>query len=794
MSRIIVKNLPKNLSDERFRKHFADHSSITDAKLMRTKSGQSRRFGFIGLRSAEDAEEAVKYFNRTFIDMSRIDVAIAKATTDPTLQKNRVERAPARIEPERAAKRAKVEAEPADPKLQEYLTAMKPRQNEKTWANEDFGADAPATAAEPVIPSDDDDDEVVAMPAAAQPAAPEEQMMSLDDLDAGEELTAEEKAAQAAMTDDEWLMARRKRMSERDPAAVAAAAAPAVETAATPAAPAAPAAPAEVVDARTPQEIAQDKIRETRRLFIRNISYSTREEDFAEEFGRFGPIEEVHMPLDADTQMPKGFVYIQFADAEDACQAYLGMDGHSFQGRLLHVLPGQAKRENKIDEIEMAKLPLKKQVELKRKMNAAKNQFQWNSLYMSADAVVDSLAHRMGVSKAELLDPQSSDAAVRQAMAESNAITDAKKYFESAGIDLDAFKTGQRSDTVILVKNFPFQTTVDELQTLFQEYGQLTRVLMPPANTIAVVEFLSPAEARLAFAKLAFRRFKNSVLYLEKGPKDLFRAGASALPMAPSAAKVTAAKPSVSDIAAIDDDDEALPTDMTSLFVKNLNFKTRTADLAGVFKPLDGFLKAEVKMKKNPKAEGELLSMGFGFVEFRSRDTAVVAMKTMAGFVLDGHELQIKVSTRGLDAAQARTQAESAKKDKEKRSKIIIKNLPFEASKKDVRQLFGAFGQLRTVRLPKKFDNSARGFAFAEFVSSKEAENAMAALSGVHLLGRRLVLQYASAEATAAEDQIADMQRKVQGQIAGQALAKINRGGKRKFDVEGNDDDEFGDD
>lgn len=81
MSRIIVKNLPKNLSDERFKRHFADHSAITDARLMRSKNGQSRRFGFIGFKSLEDADEAVKYFNKTFIDMSRVDVSIAKAVS-----------------------------------------------------------------------------------------------------------------------------------------------------------------------------------------------------------------------------------------------------------------------------------------------------------------------------------------------------------------------------------------------------------------------------------------------------------------------------------------------------------------------------------------------------------------------------------------------------------------------------------------------------------------------------------------------------------------------------------------
>ena len=52
-------------------------------------------------------------------------------------------------------------------------------------------------------------------------------------------------------------------------------------------------------------------------------------------------------------------------------------------------------------------------------------------------------------------------------------------------------------------------------------------------------------------------------------------------------------------------------------------------------------------------------------------------------------------------------------------------------------------GQLKSVRLPKRFDARSRGFAFLEFVSRHEAENAYAALRHTHLLGRHLVLEWA---------------------------------------------------
>ena len=70
--------------------------------------------------------------------------------------------------------------------------------------------------------------------------------------------------------------------------------------------------------------------------------------------------------------------------------------------------------------------------------------------------------------------------------------------------------------------------------------------------------------------------------------------------------------------------------------------------------------------------------------------------------------------------------------------------MPFQATRKEILKLFGSFGQLRKVRLPRKFDGSHRGFAFVEFLTSKEALAAMNALSRTHLYGRHLVLEWAT--------------------------------------------------
>lgn len=92
---------------------------------------------------------------------------------------------------------------------------------------------------------------------------------------------------------------------------------------------------------------------------------------------------QIHIAFDTRSQSSKGFAYIQFADADAAVEAYRGLDGKHFQGRLLHLLPATTKKTYKIDEYELSKLPLKKQKQIKRRMEASSSTFNWNSLYMN---------------------------------------------------------------------------------------------------------------------------------------------------------------------------------------------------------------------------------------------------------------------------------------------------------------------------------------------------------------------------------------------------------------------------
>ncbi|CAI4036969.1 hypothetical protein SMKI_16G2660 [Saccharomyces mikatae IFO 1815] len=559
------------------------------------------------------------------------------------------------------------------------------------------------------------------------------------------------------------------------------------------------------VPQKTDEEQAIEKINQTGRLFLRNILYTSKEEDFKKLFSPFGELEEVHVALDTRTGQSKGFAYVLFKDPKSAVNAYVELDKQIFQGRLLHILPGEEKKSHRLDEFDLKNMPLKKQKELKRKAAASKQTFSWNSLYMNQDAVLGSVAAKLGLEKSQLIDAENSNSAVKQALAEAHVIGDVRTYFESKGVDLTKFSqlksTNQRDDKVILVKNFPYGTTREELGEMFLPYGRLERLLMPPAGTIAIIQFRDATSARAAFTKLSYKRFKDGIIYLEKGPKDCFTKSAESddlinnttneeenpVEIKPSSNDLMETNKNINEGSSAIHDEDSIDGPTVSIFIKNLNFSTTNQTLTDRFKVFTGFVVAQVKTKPDPKHQGKTLSMGFGFVEFRTKEQANAVIAAMDGTVIDGHKIQLKLSHR-----QTSKNGNAKAKSNKKSGKIIVKNLPFEATRKDVFELFNSFGQLKSVRVPKKFDKSARGFAFVEFLLPKEAENAMDQLHGVHLLGRRLVMQYAEEDAVDAEEEIARMTKKVKKQVATNEMAALrNRGGRKKLDLDNEDNEGF---
>ena len=180
----------------------------------------------------------------------------------------------------------------------------------------------------------------------------------------------------------------------------------------------------------------------------------------------------------------------------------------------------------------------------------------------------------------------------------------------------------------------------------------------------------------------------------------------------------------------------------TALYIKNLNWKTTEEGVRGLFGKVEGLKSVTLPKKKGPN--GELLPMGFGFVVYENRQQALKALNRFNEKALDGHVLQLKFSARKDVVTTKKRKVTEA--GNEGNTKLLIRNIPFEATRNELRELFGAYGQLKSLRLPKKFDGTSRGFVFVEYLSADDAKTAVKALSSTHLLGRKLVVEYAKEE------------------------------------------------
>jgi multiple RNA-binding domain-containing protein 1 len=80
MSRLIIKNLPPYITTERLQQHFnqadAPPGTLTDVKVANKRDGTSRRFGFIGYKTNDEAVKAQAWFDKTFIDSARVRVEV----------------------------------------------------------------------------------------------------------------------------------------------------------------------------------------------------------------------------------------------------------------------------------------------------------------------------------------------------------------------------------------------------------------------------------------------------------------------------------------------------------------------------------------------------------------------------------------------------------------------------------------------------------------------------------------------------------------------------------------------
>ena len=80
-----------------------------------------------------------------------------------------------------------------------------------------------------------------------------------------------------------------------------------------------------------------------KKLYVGNLAYRTSEEALREQFGQFGKVVDVYLPMDRETGRMRGFGFVEMSTEDEASAAIRGLDGAMVDGRQIRVNEAQAR-------------------------------------------------------------------------------------------------------------------------------------------------------------------------------------------------------------------------------------------------------------------------------------------------------------------------------------------------------------------------------------------------------------------------------------------------------------------
>ncbi|CRL01786.1 CLUMA_CG015002, isoform A [Clunio marinus] len=803
MSRLIVKNLPKTITEQKIRDVFTQKGTITDVQL-KYKDGKFRQFCFVGYENEESAQKAVEFYNNTFIGTSRVTVEICavlgQKPKEQPWSKNVKDKEkkvdleePTEITPEinktpnKSKIAAKVEAILGDHKedalFQEF---MKSHAKDKLLWDNDIGISSKNE-------NENEENKVVEIETEKLANA------EISDTDYMKQLMGKSNSSpekDSNKTKENWtklytVKVRNVPKSIKREELIKFF------------------RPAKAYSVRIPKQkgfayigfklerdlqkaLGKDKsflkgkqiqvyhftdksdsdgstkktnprwqeqeellmkeedICESGKLFFRNLAYNVTEDDIQKLFEKYGAVVEVNVPIDPVSRKIKGFGTVTFMMPEHAVVAYTELNGTMFHGRMFHVLPAKSNEKKDEESDDEQGFKKKKQAALR---NAAGSAHNWNTLFLGQNAIADVMAKSFGKSKEEVLNSSKggSDAAVRLALGETQIVLEMKSFLESHGVRLESFEDGKskRSKTILLAKNLPAKTNVEELTEKFSPFGIIQKIVLPPSGVTALIKFDDPSEARKAFKKLVYTKFKHLPLYLEWAPENSFKDDAE-IDNEKKEKEVKQEEESNVEKGEEEDEEILSPEPNTTLFLRNLNFITTEETVREAFKKLGKIFLIQIAKKRNVIDPKHPIHLGYGFIQFLHSSSAEKALRTMQFCVIDGNKVELQRSERTLRGQEdtERRQPMQKKKNEKISTKIMVKNIPFQANANEIKELFKTFGEIKALRLPKKMGSDQhRGFGFVDFLNKSEAKCAFDALKhSTHLYGRRLVLEWAETD------------------------------------------------
>lgn len=91
------------------------------------------------------------------------------------------------------------------------------------------------------------------------------------------------------------------------------------------------------------------------------------------------------------------------------------------------------------------------------------------------------------------------------------------------------------------------------------------------------------------------------------------------------------------------------------------------------------------------------------------------------------------MSDNTADLKRKRTDVEkhTPQSDEMQTSRLIVKNLPFQCNKNELKSLLDKIVNTKQIRIPKKKDNTSRGFGYIDLETVEDA-NKLKQTNGLH--------------------------------------------------------------
>ncbi|KAF9911197.1 hypothetical protein EC991_004421 [Linnemannia zychae] len=185
------------------------------------------------------------------------------------------------------------------------------------------------------------------------------------------------------------------------------------------------------------------------------------------------------------------------------------------------------------------------------------------------------------------------------------------------------------------------------------------------------------------------------------------------------------------------------------IWIGNLSFLTTDKALRHFFRNVGG----EITRVNMPTGSGynKKGNKGFAYVDFSSAEAQEAAIK-LSESELEGRKVLIK-SSKSFEGRPAVSKAAATEKSMKQKHAIsptlFVGNLSFQTTREGLQKLFEDCGEIRKVRLATFEDSGkCKGFAYIDYMAPESATAALVDPKKHFLDGRKINLEYASAEAT----------------------------------------------